>query len=352
MGSHGSRLTSAGPGSQRRADPSLHLTRAGGLFPLIEFLRSIGAPIPLMMRQARMRADLLDDPHALIPLRLVHRFIEVAAASQRIEDLGAVVAARTCAFDLPILGEQLRHTLNVYDYLQTGSRMIGDLTSGERFWLTLERTDVRFHHFVPGATGAARCHEDIYALLVTIGMLRNFVGHEWTPAEVSLVTTDRRMLGDESVLGGARILFGESNSSFTLPFELLLRPVPDTLRGVPSDNPGARAVDPAMPIGFLGSVYALVRSLLLANCLEEALVAEAAGVSRRTLQRRLQDCGTRFADVVQRSRTQLAGEWLTDSTLPVRDIAVALGYSDPANFTRAFRRTMGVPPSTYRSLLH
>jgi len=34
-----------------------------------------------MMRQARTRADLLGDPHALIPLRLVHRFIEVAAVS-------------------------------------------------------------------------------------------------------------------------------------------------------------------------------------------------------------------------------------------------------------------------------
>jgi len=352
MGSHGSRPTSAGFGPHRHADPTLHLTRAGGLAPLINFLNSVGAPVPRLMRQARMRGDLFDDPQALIPLRLVHRFIEIAATTQRIEDLGAVVAARTCAFNLPVLGEPLRHALNVYDYLQTGSRLIGDVTTGERFWLTVERDHVRFHHYVPGATGAGRCHEDIYALLVTIGMLRNFVGHEWRPEEVSLVAHDPRMLGDESVLGGARLTLGESHSSLTIPFAVLQQPVPGTLRGSVMDNPGARAVEPTMPTGFLGSVHALVRSLLLANCLEESLVAEAAGVSRRTLQRRLQDCGTRFVDIVDRSRAQLAGEWLTHSALPVRDIAVALGYSDPANFTRAFRRTMGVPPSTYRSLLH
>ncbi len=349
---HGSPSTSCGFGSQRGAAPSLHLTRAGGLAPLIEFLNSIGASVPQLMHRAGMRGDLLDDPQALVPLRLVHRFIEVAASRERIEDLGAVVAARTCAFDLPVLGEQLRHALNVYDYLQTGSRLIGDLTSGERFWLTLERDHVRFHHFVPGTTGAGRCHGDIYVLLVTIGMLRNFVGHAWSPTEVSLVTTDRRMLGDESVLGGARLTLGEPHSSFTLPSAVLQQPVPRALRGSPPDGAGARPVDPAMPTGFLGSVYALVRSLLLANCLEERLVADAAGVSRRTLQRRLLHCGTRFSDVVQRSRTQLAGEWLAHSTLPVRDIASSLGYSDPANFTRAFRRTMGVPPSTYRSLFH
>jgi len=349
---HGSRTSSAGLGSSSRADPPLQLTRAGCLAPLIEFLDSIGAPIPRLMRQARMHGGLLDDPQALVPLRLVHRFVEVVAATEGIADLGAVVAARSCAFDVPVLGESLRHALNVYDYLQTGSRLIGNVTSGERFWLTLERDHVRFHHFVPGGTGAGRCHEDIYALLVTIGMLRNFVGHEWSPDEVSLVTTDRRMLGDESVLGGARIMLGESHSSFTLPCTMLQRPVPSALRWSPSDNPGARAVDPMMPSGFLGSVFALVRSLLFANCLDESVVADAAGVSRRTLQRRLRDCGTRFSDVVQRSRTQLAGEWLVHSGLPVRDIASTLGYSDAANFTRAFRRIMGVSPSTYRSLFH
>jgi len=349
---HGSRPTSTGLAPQRRTDPSLHLTRAGGLAPLIEFLNSIGAPISRLMRQARMRGDLLDDPQALIPLRLAHRFIEVAATTERIEDLGAVVAAKTCVFDLPVLGEPLRHALNVYDYLQTGSRLIGNVSSGERFWLTLERDQLRFHHFVHGATGAGRCHADIYALLVTIRMLRNFVGHEWSPAEVSLATRDRRMLGDESVLGGARIVLGDTHSSFTLPSAMLQQPVPGALRGSPSGDPGSRAVVPAMPTDFLDSVFELVRSLLLANCLEESLLADAAGMSRRTLQRRLQDCGTRFSDVVQRSRTRLAGEWLAHSALPVRDIAAALGYSNPANFTRAFRRSMGVPPSTYRALFH
>ncbi len=270
---YGSRPTSTGIPPRRRADPSLHLTRAGGLDPLIKFLNSIGAPISRLMRRARMRGDLLDDPQALIPLSLAHRFIEIAAAAERVEDLGAVVAARTCAFDLPILGEPLRHALNIYDYLQTGSRLIGDVTSGERFWLTLERDQVRFHHYVPGATGAGRCHEDIYALLVTIGMLRNFVGHEWRPEEVSLVAHDPRMLGNESVLGGARLTLGEPHSSFTIPFAVLQQPVPGTLHGSAIDDPGARAVEPTMPSGFLGSVHALVRSLLLANCLEESLVA-------------------------------------------------------------------------------
>lgn len=346
---HSSCLTSSRPGPLKPVVASLHLTRAGGLAPLIDFLDSIGAPTSRLMRQAGLRGDLLDDPQALVPLRLVHRLIEVAATTERIEDLGAVVAARTVAFDLPVLGEPLRHALNVYDYLQTGSRLIGDMTSGERFWLTLEHDHVRFHHFVPGAAGAGRCHEDIYALLVTIGMLRNFVGHEWSPTEVSLVTTDRRMLGDEALFGAARLTLGAPHSSFTLPLALLQQPVPGAPCGRPSDHPGAQAVEPAMPTGFLGSVYALVRSLLLANCLQECLVADAAGVSRRTLQRRLQECGTRFSDVVQHSRTQLAGEWLAHSDLPVRDIASALGYTDAANFTRAFRRTMGVPPSAYRS---
>jgi len=44
-------------------------------------------------------------------------------------------------------------------------------------------------------------------------------------------------------------------------------------------------------------------------------------------------------------RMNLAAEWLLTRQLPVKTIATELGYEDPHNFSRAFRRTFGIAPT-------
>jgi AraC-like DNA-binding protein len=214
--------------------------------------------------------------------------------------------------------------------------------------LTLEGDDVRLHHHAPGRPCAGRIHEDVFVVLVTIRMLRQFAGRDWSPGEVSLMTPDARMLGDLEVFGGADIRFGATHSSFTLPFELLRSPIPESARGASAASGEPPVVEPVMPHGFLEGVEALVTSMLSAGSLSMNMVAEAAGVSARTLQRQLRDLGCSYSDLVQRSRMRQAREWLASTDMPVHEVAFALGYLDPANFTRAFRRVMGMPPREYR----
>lgn len=335
--------------ARSQVPPTLALTRAGGVQPLLRFLSSIGAPIPRIMRTAGFAPQLLDDPDSLIPLQLAHRLTDVAAQSQGITDLGLVVAARTSAFDVAVLGPELRQAVTIYDYLQTGCRLIGALCSGERFWLTLDDDVVRFHHLSPGGTCTGRDQEDLYCMAVTLRMLRAFVGDEWCPSEIYLMTSDSRMLGDGSFIGDARLKLGQPSSSFTMPFDLLQRPVPHADGELEMRTAGTGAVEPAMPDDFLGSVEALIGTLLIADCLHMDTLAEAAGLSTRTLQRRLQDYRLSYSDIVRRTRLRLAREWLARTAMPVAEIAVALGYRDAANFTRAFRIATGIPPTRYRA---
>jgi AraC-like DNA-binding protein len=67
----------------------------------------------------------------------------------------------------------------------------------------------------------------------------------------------------------------------------------------------------------------------------------------RTLHRRLLDEGTTFKQILEEVRHTLALEHLKAGHLSVQEIAYALGYSDVANFRRAFKRWQGVPPSEY-----
>jgi AraC-like DNA-binding protein len=73
-------------------------------------------------------------------------------------------------------------------------------------------------------------------------------------------------------------------------------------------------------------------------------------VSARTLQRRLFDEGLTFAGIVARARLDVAQRMLDDPARRVIDVALDLGYSDPAHFTRAFVRWTGLAPREFRRL--
>ena len=79
------------------------------------------------------------------------------------------------------------------------------------------------------------------------------------------------------------------------------------------------------------------------------LVAETMGTSVRTLQRRLRAMGLTYSEVVQRARRSAAQQLLRDRSAGIGEIARALGYSDPAHFTRAFHRWTGCTPRDYRA---
>jgi AraC-like DNA-binding protein len=86
----------------------------------------------------------------------------------------------------------------------------------------------------------------------------------------------------------------------------------------------------------------------LPNGVEVAEVAEAMRMSARTVQRRLEDEGTRFTDVVDEARQRVAKRLLADPQIALVDVAFRVGFSDLATFSRAFKRWTGKPPGQWR----
>lgn len=78
-------------------------------------------------------------------------------------------------------------------------------------------------------------------------------------------------------------------------------------------------------------------------------VAARMAISTRSLQRRLREEGTSFAEVVDSLRQEKAHLLLRDPNLAVYEVGYLLGYSDPSTFHRAFRRWQGTSPSQYRA---
>jgi AraC-like DNA-binding protein len=77
-------------------------------------------------------------------------------------------------------------------------------------------------------------------------------------------------------------------------------------------------------------------------------IARDLHISSRTLQRRLQDAGYSFQQVLEEARHQLASHYLNSSQLELNETAYLLGYEDSNSFVRAFRTWEGVPPAQWR----
>jgi AraC-like DNA-binding protein len=77
------------------------------------------------------------------------------------------------------------------------------------------------------------------------------------------------------------------------------------------------------------------------------LIARQFHMTPRTLHRRLVEEGTSYRELLEVTRHALAVEQMKSGRASVEEIAYGLGYSDLANFRRAFKRWEGIPPSEY-----
>lgn len=78
-------------------------------------------------------------------------------------------------------------------------------------------------------------------------------------------------------------------------------------------------------------------------------LARRLHVTPRTLRRRLEREGTSYRKLLEEARRRDALRLLDDHALGIQRVARLLGYRDPANFTRAFRRWAGQTASQYRA---
>lgn len=77
-------------------------------------------------------------------------------------------------------------------------------------------------------------------------------------------------------------------------------------------------------------------------------VAKTLGFSVRTLIRKLHSEGTSFQRILDEVKMELSCWKLQNTDLPIEQIAESVGFIDTSNFSKVFKRWMGMTPSGYR----
>lgn len=144
--------------------------------------------------------------------------------------------------------------------------------------------------------------------------------------------------------------FGAAQLVVTLPLSLLmtpsLAPDPEAYRLALRDCERQLAATQG------GDLAARIQQRLLTCQGQYPTLAEMAAfenVSARTLIRHLREEGVTYQQLLDTVREELACWLLVQTPMSVEAIAESLGYQDTSNFSRTFRRWIGITPSAFRS---
>ena len=141
-------------------------------------------------------------------------------------------------------------------------------------------------------------------------------------------------------------------SETAIEFDRALCELPAT-----SANPELTRINDQVVIDYLsqfeqGDVVTQTRKYLIdllpSGVPRQAVIARELNLSLRSLQRKLAQSGTSFSEVLSQVRNEMACHYLKSPRHQVIKISYLLGFSDPSNFSRAFKRWNGVSPHHFR----
>jgi AraC-like DNA-binding protein len=325
------------------------LIRVAAIVPVRRFLVRSAAAVDRILERAHLSQRIFDHAEALIPQRVAARLLDEAASVAGVELLGAHIGRATALEQLGTFGRRIVQAATLDDALATAGRMASSY-SGELFWVARSREEVRIWHRFPEVVGSQQRQLEQYSLLMMLQFLRGVAGPTWRPRAVFVPSGVPRAIADLDLLGESTVNFDQVGWAITISPALLRLPLPRTATHVVTPSE-LRAWTKSAPARDLpGAMCQLVETVLRDGDAEIDLVANWLGTSVRTLQRRLAAVGTSYADVLAKTRFETAVSRLADRSARLCDIAVEVGYADPAHFTRAFRRWTGSPPRAFRRL--
>jgi AraC-like DNA-binding protein len=330
--------------------PHIALTRACFLTPAVAFLERTGAPVRRLLAAVGLPEWALQDPEGLLPTSAAIRFLDHAARREGIAALGFLAGQERRIDALGVFGRTLWVSPTVGDALSSLVRNHRAFTSHGRVWLRARGADVELCQAFAGAVDDGWAQAEHYLVTLAIDLVRLAAGPEWRPASLQLQTGETPVVRDVAVLADTRIAFGRPASALAVPRALLAAPLrarPAAERLTPRSLEAWHASAPAADFG--DAVGQVVATLSWRGYPRIGQTANALGASTRTLQRHLAADGVSHETLVDRVRLATAATLLAKTDARIVDVALDVGYSDHAHFTRAFRRWTGETPMQFRS---
>jgi AraC-like DNA-binding protein len=213
-----------------------------------------------------------------------------------------------------------------------------------------ERDEVRLI-FPPTAEDGSEDEESDSGMAVVVDMCRTCYGDRFRPVRVSMMRMRPACAQEFDRFFRSPIAFDAPENSISFCRRDLEERLPtgnaDLARA--SDMVVADYIARLEKSNVVAQVTKLIIEQLPSGKISEQAIAKSLNMSLRSLQRKLSEEGVSYKALLENTRQELATQYMNSSRYTINETTYLLGFSEPSNFSRAFKRWTGKSPSSYRS---
>lgn len=321
------------------------------ILQIVDIVANLGVPTDGWLRHLGIAADESEESLITMPWATFRQLLLDAGRFSNDKALGLLIGERLLINTHGILGyaalssgttRQVVELLERYLVLRTDLVTMESTQQGDRLWVSFYEN---------------RPLEDIRrpvteAIVLAIRNILDFT----TMGTCNISEVTFPFDGDEKLATAmfrCPVSYNQDSAGFSLPLATIDQPL--KLANTVSFQEGLKVCQQELEKLSSEQTWALrVRRIMLQSTHgfpSLKMTARRFHVTPRTLHRRLIEEGTSYRDILEDVRHQLAIRYLETGQMTVQEISYALGYSDIANFRKAFKRWESVPPSTYGARL-
>lgn len=313
---------------------------------------SMGGNVSQWLKQNDLSEADLSDPEKSLSLSAFRQLILDALALVQDPALGLLIGERLQVNTHGMLGFALMNTGTMRQAVELNERFISLRTTLVSISHEVHEKDLRVIFREPVPLGDIQ-RTVLEAIMLTVkNVFDQITMGGGTVRGVAFPFTEPDYAALAREMFRSEVHYGQTWAGLTLPLSMLDEPLrmADPTTFAQAAMICQRELDKLTQHTLLA---ARVRRVMLEKQNEFPslnVTARLFNLTPRTLHRHLLSEGTSYKEILEEVRHMLALEHLKSNQVTIQEIAYILGYTDMANFRRAFKRWEAIPPSEYREM--
>lgn len=324
--------------------PALILVRVSHIIPYIECFDELSLPTEKLLNELGLTRKHLSEPESLTPEYPLWCLLENAARYANKPDLGFKMAEMKPVDAYGPFVETIISQESLGDALNAFISNLAIQSNCLNYWLAEDDEYLWINR--PGLPsfdkGIDIVEQNVVGFLIQL--IRFFTSDTWCPTKAHLQATKQPFYSTSSFLQNSTLTFSHEFTAIAIEKSLLQNPpLFDT------DKP--KQLYKKVPVGFVETLKQLLMQNHFSSPWSAEDIAETLQTSVSTIKRRLADSNTSLRGVIDEVKFEQASKLLLEGKLNNKEIALKLGYSEPNNFIRAFKRWSKLTPNQYRKTI-
>jgi AraC-like DNA-binding protein len=332
-------------GSEITGKTGLPLVRLSLLNPFLLNLDANKIDADSILRDYGLNREAMASPDVFVPAMTIYKVLEAMALAANNPYLAVHVGEVLNLTAWPVFTDSVKYASSFGDFFFRFAAESVNQASSVQMCLDTDGKYATFRaHRVFEPTIVPAQSDAFYVGLFTT-IFRNCTGDNWNPREVLV------RLSDPSAVppGYYNLMISRGDRrgpSIRFPQQWLLFPIQIN----DLENHSSMEVDYQSPPRSLNdAIRQALQPHLHRTDLTTELAANICGYDKRVLARKLKTAGTTLTKEISTLKAEQAMRLLKETSLSIAEVGNAVGFSDPAIFSRAFKKWASESPRQFRN---